>query len=115
MGVTVWNTLKGGGGGTEKRGGETKILKRGWAGQGVGALKRAGGWNPLTNYDIKVFKSRVQQVPYKVQFHVGLKRDLVFKDKRIWRSDLNKNCKYYIAELENWVDGYICKGIQEHR
>ena len=41
-------------GGTEKRG-ETKILKRGEGGklgQGVGALKRGGGWNPLTNYVI---------------------------------------------------------------
>ena len=39
VGGTVWNTLKGGR--TEKRGGETKILKRGdKLGQGVGALKR---------------------------------------------------------------------------
>ena len=38
------------GGGTEKRGGETDILKRGKLGQGVGALKR-GNWNPLTNCD----------------------------------------------------------------
>ena len=47
---TVKNTLKGGG--TEKRGGEPKILKRRGdkLGQGVGALKRVGGWNPLTNY-----------------------------------------------------------------
>ena len=38
------------GGGTEKRGGETKNLKReGKLGQRVGALKR-GGWNPLPNY-----------------------------------------------------------------
>ena len=48
---TVWNTLKGGG--TEKRGGETKILKRrGQAGSRCGCLKRGGGgWNPLTNND----------------------------------------------------------------
>ena len=41
-------------GGTEKRGGETKILKRGGKlVQGVGALKRKGrgDWNPLTNYE----------------------------------------------------------------
>ena len=38
MGGTVWNTLKGGG--TEKRGGETKGQK---VGQGVGALKSWGG------------------------------------------------------------------------
>ena len=32
------------------RGGETKILNRaGTLGQGVGALKRGRGWNPLTN------------------------------------------------------------------
>ena len=38
-GGAVWNTLKGSR--TEKRGGETKILKRGdKLGQGVGALKR---------------------------------------------------------------------------
>ena len=38
---------------TEKRGGKTKTLKRGEGklGQGVGALKRGVGWNPLTNYD----------------------------------------------------------------
>ena len=36
----------------EKRGRETKISKRGGGklGQGVGALKRGGGWKPLTNY-----------------------------------------------------------------
>ena len=46
---TVCNTLKGGG--TEKRGGDTKILKRGrQAGSRGGALKRSGGWSPLTNY-----------------------------------------------------------------
>ena len=39
------------GGGTEKRGGKTKILKKGGKlGQGVGTL-RNGGWNSLTNYD----------------------------------------------------------------
>ena len=50
VGGTVCNTLKGGG--TEKRGGDTKILKRGrQAGsRGGGALKRSGGWSPLTNY-----------------------------------------------------------------
>ena len=49
LGGTVENTLKGGG--TEIRGGETKILKReGKLGQGVGALKKGEGWNPLTNY-----------------------------------------------------------------
>ena len=40
--------------GREKRGGETKILKRGGKlVQGVGALKRKGrgDWNPLTNYE----------------------------------------------------------------
>ena len=36
-------------GGTEKSGGQTKILKRGQAGSRGGALKR-GGRNPLTNY-----------------------------------------------------------------
>ena len=42
VGGTVQNTLEGGG--TEKRGGETKILKRGGGklSQGVGALKREG-------------------------------------------------------------------------
>ena len=41
VGGTVWNTLKGDG--TEKRGGETTILKRaGKLGQGVGALKQRG-------------------------------------------------------------------------
>ena len=41
-GGTVKNTFKGGG--TEKGGGETKILKKGSKlGQGVGALKRGAG------------------------------------------------------------------------
>ena len=45
-GGTVGNTLKGGG--TEKRGGETKILKReGKLNQGVGALKKRGVRTPL--------------------------------------------------------------------
>ena len=47
---TVWNTLKAGG--TEKRGGETKILKRGaQAGSRVRRLKKEGGWNPLRTMD----------------------------------------------------------------
>ena len=43
VGGTVEITLKGGG--TEKRGGETKILNRGasWIKAGVGALKRGAG------------------------------------------------------------------------
>ena len=49
-GGAVGNTLKGGG--TEKRGGETEILKRGQAGSRGGCLKK-GGWNPLTNYASK--------------------------------------------------------------
>ena len=57
VGGTVQNTLKGGG--TEKRRGETKIIKSGKLSQRVGALKRGGGgvlkrgggggWNPLLN------------------------------------------------------------------
>ena len=43
---TVYNTLKGGG--TKKRGGETKILKRGQAGPRGGCLERRDG-NPLQN------------------------------------------------------------------
>ena len=45
VGETVLNTLKGGG--TERRGGKTKILKRGGKlGQGVGALERGGTLKP---------------------------------------------------------------------
>ena len=49
----VWITLKGGG--TEKRGGETKVLKRvGKLGEGVGDLKGRGPGTPLhANYDSK--------------------------------------------------------------
>ena len=48
VGETVWNTLKGGG--TEKKGGEPKILKKkGQAGSRDRYLKKGrGGWNPLT-------------------------------------------------------------------
>ena len=54
-GRTVQNTLKGAG--TEKRGRETKILKRGEGklGQGECALKR-GDSNPLTNYELGDYK-----------------------------------------------------------
>ena len=45
------------GGGTEKRGEETRFLKRGEAnlGQGVVTLKKGGGggWNPFTNYALQ--------------------------------------------------------------
>ena len=53
-------TLKGDA--TEKRGGETKILKRGGKlSQGVGALKW-GGWNPLTNYgNYKTIQSKLSK------------------------------------------------------
>ena len=44
-GRTVYNTLKWGG--TEQRGGDTKIIKRrGKLGQGVGSLKRGRGLEP---------------------------------------------------------------------
>ena len=39
------------GGGTEKRGGETKIFKRGQAGSRGGCNKK-GAWNPLMNYAV---------------------------------------------------------------
>ena len=41
VGGTIWKTLKVGG--TEKSGGETKILRREQAGQGVSALKMGRG------------------------------------------------------------------------
>ena len=44
VGGTVWNTLKGGG--IEKRGGESKIIKRGKAGSRVGCIKKGGGLKP---------------------------------------------------------------------
>ena len=37
-------------GGSEKMGGETKILKEGQAELRGGCLKRGEGWNPLANY-----------------------------------------------------------------
>ena len=46
-GETGKNTLKGGG--KEKKGEETKVLKRGQTGSKGGCLKKRG-WNPLTNY-----------------------------------------------------------------
>ena len=56
VGGTVSNTLKGGG--TGKRGGETKILRRGSKlGQGVGALK-GGARTPLWNMLSSVVKRR---------------------------------------------------------
>ena len=43
--------------GTEKRGGETNILKRGGKlCQEVSALKGEGGWNVLTNYVVTANK-----------------------------------------------------------
>ena len=44
-------------GGTERRGGNRKIFKKGGKlGQGVGALKRRGGWaeSSLTNYVLQI-------------------------------------------------------------
>ena len=38
-------------GGTKKRGGEIKILKRGQAGSRGGCLEKRGDWNPLMNHD----------------------------------------------------------------
>ena len=49
MGETVYNTLKGCG--TENRGGEPKIVKKGGqAGSRGVCLKKGGGSNPLLNY-----------------------------------------------------------------
>ena len=45
-----WNRTVGGCVRVEKRGGETKILKREQAGSRDECLKKGGGWNPLTNY-----------------------------------------------------------------
>ena len=53
-GGTVWNTLKGGG--KKKRGGKTKILKRGGKlGQGVSALKKGGGGGLEPPYELCIF------------------------------------------------------------
>ena len=60
----VWNTLKGRE--TEKRGGETDFIKEGKQGQGVGALKKGGGWNLLTNY--KQLEMGLPQIG-KVEFY----------------------------------------------
>ena len=50
-------------GGTEKRGGEAKILKRAeQAGSTGGCLKKGRGWNPLTNYAYKEY----QIPPFKI-------------------------------------------------
>ena len=49
VGKTVKNTFKGCE--TEKRGGETKILKRGQAGSRGRCHKKEGCWNLLINYD----------------------------------------------------------------
>ena len=53
MRVGGTGTLKGGG--TEKKGWETKILKRGEGqarSRGLCFKKRGGGWNPFTNYGL---------------------------------------------------------------
>ena len=54
VGRTVWNTLKEGG--TEKRGGEAKILKKkGQARSRDGCLIKGGPGTPLRNYDIYIY------------------------------------------------------------
>ena len=54
VGGTVWNTLKEGG--TEKRGGEAKILKKkGQAGPRDGCLKKGGSLEPP--YETMMFTS----------------------------------------------------------
>ena len=64
-------TLKGDA--TEKRGGETKILKRGGKlSQGVGALKWEG-WNRLRNYGNYKTMSKYEQVEREVQILVILR------------------------------------------
>ena len=50
MGGNVWNTLKGGG--TEKRGGETEISKKGQAGSRMGSLKRGAGTSLRTMHEL---------------------------------------------------------------
>ena len=50
VGETASNTLEEGG--MEKRGGETKILDRGWQARlRGGCLKKRGAWNLLGNYE----------------------------------------------------------------
>ena len=59
VGGTVWNTLKGGG--TEKRGSETKILKKGEEEtRSRGERLKWRVWNPLMNYDLVLTVFRVQ-------------------------------------------------------
>ena len=54
VGETVWNTLKEGG--TQKREGEAKILKKkGQAGSRDGCLKKAGSGTPLRNCDDYIY------------------------------------------------------------
>ena len=71
------NTLKGGG--TEKRGRETKILKRrgARAGSRVGYLKKRGGGvagTPLGTMHLEVFLFRMCRVTLKQRFNFYCKR-----------------------------------------
>ena len=56
VGETVWNTLKGGG--TEKRGGEAKVLKKKvQVGSRDGYLKKEGGGGLEPPYETMMFTS----------------------------------------------------------
>ena len=62
-GGTVQNTLEGGG--TEKRGGETKILKRGGGdGSRGGCLKKGGGLEPLYEQCINIISLEIDTYIY---------------------------------------------------
>ena len=71
-GGTVQNTLKGSG--TEKRGGETKISKRGSKlGQGVGALKGGGAGTPLQTplWSVRPTMKRISICVFYMTIFVG--------------------------------------------
>ena len=73
VGGTVWNTLKGGG--TEKRGGETKILKRGKAGS------RGGCFN-IHFIHFPLIHEPVRKSEKKYVLHITLSS--VCKQTRYW-------------------------------
>ena len=102
VGGTVSNTLKGCG--TEKKGRETKILKRG-QGPRDGCLKK-GGWKPLTNYDLQlVERKKLSQTDSFVilQFLASLQKYMSAKFFKICHWGKLMSTKFFeIGYLQNF-------------
>ena len=99
VGGTVWNTLKGGG--KEKKGGKTKILKRRKAGSRGRGLKRGGGGGRTSLQTMKDKPQNGWTCMSQSVIKISLKKDYhyLYSAMGISGSIQQCRCKYHLCRI----------------